>query len=148
MLFEDWTSIQTYISNYVSEHRCIMQYVFNAWFNVWITTARCISQLCRPFVGTFLSWCQCIQIAPHGCMLSSALCYWASYQDTIQNSGTDDYVPNKCNIVKPVWNDHLYNEIDYLWFIQQCVLMMTEGTNLSVLTISAFWSSSRWPRAT
>ena len=24
---------------------------------------------------------------------------------------------------------------------------MTEGTNLLVLTISAFWSSSRWPRA-
>ena len=26
--------------------------------------------------------------------------------------------------------------------------MMTEGANSPVLTISAFWSSSRWPRAT
>ena len=49
--------------------------------------------------------------------------------------------------VKPVRNDHLYNKIEYLWFIQQCVLMMTEGTNLPVLTISAFLSSSRWPSA-
>ena len=44
---------------------------------------------------------------------------------------------------KPVCNDHLYNKIYYLWFIQLCVLMMTEGTNLLVLTISAFWSSRR-----
>ena len=43
--------------------------------------------------------------------------------------------------VKPVCN-HLYNKIHYLWFIQSCVLMKTEGTNLLVLTISAFWSSS------
>ena len=40
------------------------------------------------------------------------------------------------------------NKIYYLWFIQWCVLMKTEGTNLPLLTISAFWSSSRWPRAT
>ena len=46
--------------------------------------------------------------------------------------------------VKPVCNDHLYNKINYLWFIQLYVLMMTEGTNLLVLTISAFWSPS-WP---
>ena len=26
--------------------------------------------------------------------------------------------------------------------------MKTEGTNLLLLTMSAFWSSSRWPRAT
>ena len=50
--------------------------------------------------------------------------------------------------VKPVCNDHLYNKFYYLWFIQQCVLIKTEGTNLLVLTISAFWSSSRWPLAT
>ena len=50
--------------------------------------------------------------------------------------------------VKPVCNDHLYNEIYFLWFIQWCFLMVTEGTNLLVLTISAFWSSSRWPLAT
>ena len=31
--------------------------------------------------------------------------------------------------VKPVCNDHLYNEIYYLLFIQQCALMKTEGTN-------------------
>ena len=41
--------------------------------------------------------------------------------------------------VKPVCNDHLYNKIYYLWFFQQCVLMKTEGTNLLLLTISAFW---------
>ena len=45
-------------------------------------------------------------------------------------------------------NDHLYNKIYFLWFIQQCVLMNTEGTNLLLITISAFWSSSRWPLAT
>ena len=31
--------------------------------------------------------------------------------------------------VKHVCNDHLCNEIYYLWFIQLCDLMMTEGTN-------------------
>ena len=50
--------------------------------------------------------------------------------------------------VKPVCNDHLYNKIYYLWFIQLCALMMTEGVNLLMLTISAFWSPSRWPLAT
>ena len=50
--------------------------------------------------------------------------------------------------VKPVCNDHLYNKIHYLWFIQESVLMKTEGTNLLLLPISAFWSSSRWPLAT
>ena len=50
--------------------------------------------------------------------------------------------------VKPVYNDHLWNKVYYLWFIQQCVLMMTEGTHLVVLTMSAFWSSSRWPLGT
>ena len=50
--------------------------------------------------------------------------------------------------VKPVCNDHLYNKIYQLWYIQYCVLMMTEGTNLLLLTISAFWSSSRWRLAT
>ena len=52
------------------------------------------------------------------------------------------------NTVKPVCNDHLYNKIYYLWFIQWCDLVMTEGTILLVLTISAFWSSFRWPLAT
>ena len=55
------------------------------------------------------------------------------------------YMPNT---VKPVCNDHLYNKIYYLWFIQQCVSMKTEDTNLLLLTMSAFWSSSRWPLAT
>ena len=44
------------------------------------------------------------------------------------------------NTKKPVCNDHLCNEINFLWFIQECVLMMIEGTNVLVLTISAFWS--------
>ena len=52
------------------------------------------------------------------------------------------------NTVTPLCNDHLYNEICYLWFIQWCILMKTEGTNLLLLTISVFWSSSRWPLAT
>ena len=50
--------------------------------------------------------------------------------------------------VKPVCNDHLYNKIHNLWFIQECVLMKTGGTNLLLLTIYAFWGSSRWPLAT
>ena len=50
--------------------------------------------------------------------------------------------------VKPVRNDHLYNKIYYLWFIQLCVLMKSDGTNLLLLTISAFWSSSMWPLVT
>ena len=50
--------------------------------------------------------------------------------------------------VKPVCNDHLYNKAYYLWFIQYCVWLKTKRTNLLLLTISAFWSSSRWPRAT
>ena len=50
--------------------------------------------------------------------------------------------------VKPVCNDHLYDKIYYVCFIQQCVLMKTEGNKLLLLTISAFWSSSRWPLAT
>ena len=48
--------------------------------------------------------------------------------------------------MKPVYNDHLFDKINYLWFIQKCVLMKTEGTNLLVLTMSAFWSSSWSPR--
>ena len=51
------------------------------------------------------------------------------------------------NTLKPVCNDHIYNKMNYMWFIQLCVLMVREGTNLLVLTISAFWSSSRWPLA-
>ena len=50
--------------------------------------------------------------------------------------------------VKPVCNDHPYKTIYYLWLIQQCVLMKTESTNLLLLTMSAFWSSSRWSLAT
>ena len=50
--------------------------------------------------------------------------------------------------MKPVNNDHLYDKIFPLWYIQWCVLMRTEGTNLLLLTISAFWSSSRWPLVT
>ena len=60
------------------------------------------------------------------------------------------FIKTKINryTVKPVCNDHLYNKILYLWSIQWCVLMKTEGTNLLLLIISAFWSSSRWPLAT
>ena len=44
------------------------------------------------------------------------------------------------DIVKPVYNDDFYNKIYHLWFIQWCVLMKAEGTNLLLLTISAFRS--------
>ena len=67
---------------------------------------------------------------------------------TGMKTGQNKVVLLVSNTVKPVCNDHLYNEIYYLWFIQLCDLMMTEGTNLLGLTISAFWSSSRWPLAT
>ena len=50
--------------------------------------------------------------------------------------------------VKPVCNDHLYNKIYYLLFIQYRVLMKTEDTNLLLPIMSAFWGSSRWPLAT
>ena len=56
--------------------------------------------------------------------------------------------PSSYSTVKPVCNDHLYNKIYFLWFIQLCVLMKTEGTDLLLITISAFCSSSRWPLAT
>ena len=54
-------------------------------------------------------------------------------------------VVSNYTIVKPVCNNHIYNKNYYLWFIQRCVLMKTEDTNLLLLTISALWSSSRWP---
>ena len=69
---------------------------------------------------------------------------WNQYHVTIANDcSTEDDIT-----VKPVYNDHLYNKMYYLWFIQLSVLMKTECTNLLLLTISAFWSSSRWPLAT
>ena len=40
--------------------------------------------------------------------------------------------------MKPVCNDHLYDKIYDMWFIQYCVLIETEGTNLLLLTISAY----------
>ena len=47
--------------------------------------------------------------------------------------------------MKPVCNDHLYNKIHNLWFIQWYVVMKTEGINLLLLAISAFWSQPpRW----
>ena len=60
----------------------------------------------------------------------------------------DRIIPESEDTVKPVYNDHLYSKIYYLWLFQQCVFMKTESTNLLLLTISAFWSSSRWPMAT
>ena len=55
-------------------------------------------------------------------------------------------VGNKTNTytVKNVRNDLLYSKIYWLW----CVLMQIKGNNLLLLTISAFWSSFRWPRDT
>ena len=47
-----------------------------------------------------------------------------------------------------LYNERLYDEIYFLWFIHKCVLIKTEGTKLLLLTIPAFWSSSRWPLAT
>ena len=42
--------------------------------------------------------------------------------------------------MKPVCNDHLSNKIYYQWFIQWCVIMKTEGTNLLLLATSALWA--------
>ena len=42
--------------------------------------------------------------------------------------------------MEPVCNDHLFDKIYYMLFIQLCVLMKTEDTNLLLLTISAFLS--------
>ena len=49
----------------------------------------------------------------------------------------ESFVNVNCT-VKPVCNDHLYDKIYHQLSIQECVLMKTEGTNLLVLTISAF----------
>ena len=65
-----------------------------------------------------------------------------------QNNFTGSGITLLSNTVKYVCSDHLNNNINYLWFIQQCVLMETEGINLLLLTISAFCSSFRWPLAT
>ena len=43
--------------------------------------------------------------------------------------------------MKPVYNDDFYNKMYHLWFIQQCVLMKADGTNLLLLTFSAFWNN-------
>ena len=58
------------------------------------------------------------------------------------------YSQTRLTTVKPVCSDHLYNKNHYLWFIQECVLRKTEGADLPLLAIPAFWNSSRWPRAT
>ena len=57
-----------------------------------------------------------------------------------QGGSANDRWSHHWNTVKPVCSDHLYNKLYHLWFIQLCVFMMIEGTNLLVLTISAFWS--------
>ena len=83
--------------------------------------------------------------------LTTSPAYWCAFSKFILNVlvfefwYTGEYF--LCT-VNPVCNDHFYNYIHYQRFIQQCVLMKTEGINLLLLTISAFWSSSRWPLAT
>ena len=66
---------------------------------------------------------------------SSPTNHWQTHM--IRNG--DGLFLDRCT-VKPVCNDHLYNKTFYLWFIQWCVIMKTEGINLLLLTISAFWS--------
>ena len=61
----------------------------------------------------------------------------------VWTEGTSKMRQHNPDTVNSVCNDHLYNKSYYLWFIQQCGLMITEGTNLLVLTIYAYWSSSR-----
>ena len=61
----------------------------------------------------------CCLIAPQ------SFAYWIIFEES------------QIHTAKPVCNDHLYNKINYLWFITECVLMMTECTNLLFLTISA-----------
>ena len=55
--------------------------------------------------------------------------------------------PWSSDTVKPVCNDHIYNKINYLWFIQWCILMQNEGTSLLLLTISASgaYLGGPWP---
>ena len=67
---------------------------------------------------------------------------------SLEHLPVSEYPVYQRGTVKPVCNDQLYNNIHHLWFIQQCVLMKTECINLLMWTISAFWSSSRWPLAT
>ena len=78
-------------------------------------------------------------LSPRAVILSSQMFYGTEH--TSQHN-------LRQNTVKPVCKDHLLNKIDYLWFIQLCALMTTGGTNLLLLSMAAFWGSSRWPRAT
>ena len=68
--------------------------------------------------------------------------------NVLSEGSVSKVTPRYTDTVKPVCNDHLSDKIYYLWFIQYYVLIKTECTTLLLLTISAFWSTSRWPLAT
>ena len=47
-----------------------------------------------------------------------AWCRQSTSRNVNRNWGTIRYIDHYLNTVKPVCNDHLYNKIYYLWFIQ------------------------------
>ena len=102
-------------------------------------------KLREHFVCSIYDLC-CIPVNIYPCIIKY---YFGSYYNKhiLLQSLITEGVSIMVTTVKPVCNDHLYNKIHYLWFIQECVLMKTEGTNLLLLTISALWSSFRWPLA-
>ena len=107
---------------------------------------------------------RCNSLWPEKGIRNSEFLLECCWKDSIYHINQFDNVANKCEnwfrvwvtvlfavhfiTVKPVCNDHLYNKIYYLWFVQWCILIKSEGTNILLLTVSAFWSSSRWPLAT
>ena len=56
-----------------------------------------------------------------------------SYGATVVSMVDNGPCDNGIRYVKPVFNDHLYNKIHYLWFIQLYVLMKIECTNTLLL---------------
>ena len=102
---------------------------------------------CRQATSHYLNQCWPRSLSPYGVTRPewvNSTCLKSVYPSKLLQIHQQE----ELYTVKPVCNDHLYNKIYYLLFIQQCVLMKTEGTNLLLLTISAFWSPSRWPLAT
>ena len=88
----------------------------------------------------YLIWCPCVDQEYLPVIVPALSPVWVSshvQQETI--------LPFSYT-VKPVSNDHLCNKIYGLCLFSNVFLVKTGGSNFLFLTISAFWSSSRWPK--
>ena len=52
------------------------------------------------------------------CLIPSLLHWWRLHKEHISSTLHPYYNPVYNDTVEPVCNDHLYNKIYYLWFIQ------------------------------